>query len=180
MRQWDSRTLPGYKKSLLEKSGRLFYFDLRSTCDFHDNIRRVLFPENNHDRVIKNCTGPASWFGLLPLKCRTPVMLRDLNSHCIRCALLHEACKCTWGCWCRRSMDFTTRIAEFLPTTPERIPGLHNMTMCSRAKALERVLGTVATRYVGHAIIPYEAGGPVHMYCFPQSDCSTAFATMNG
>ncbi len=26
VRQWDSRTLPGYKKSLLEKSGRLFYF----------------------------------------------------------------------------------------------------------------------------------------------------------
>lgn len=46
-----------------------------------------------------------------------------------------------------------------------------------REKALERVLGTVY-EYVGHAIIPYEAGGPVHMYCFPQSDCSTAFATM--
>ena len=54
-RQWDSRTLPGYKKSLLENSGRLFYFDLRSTCDFHDKIRRVLFPDINHDRVIKNC-----------------------------------------------------------------------------------------------------------------------------
>ena len=29
VRQWDSRTLPGYKKSLLEQSGRLFYFALR-------------------------------------------------------------------------------------------------------------------------------------------------------
>ena len=28
VRQWDSRTLPGYKKSLLEKSGRLFYLSL--------------------------------------------------------------------------------------------------------------------------------------------------------
>ena len=28
VRQWDSRTLPGYKKSLLEKSGRLFYLPL--------------------------------------------------------------------------------------------------------------------------------------------------------
>ncbi len=26
VRQWDSRTLPGYKKSLPEKSGRLFCF----------------------------------------------------------------------------------------------------------------------------------------------------------
>lgn len=26
VRQWDSRTLPGYKKSLLDSSGRLFYF----------------------------------------------------------------------------------------------------------------------------------------------------------
>ena len=30
VRQWDSRTLPGYKKSLLEQSGRLFYFMLLS------------------------------------------------------------------------------------------------------------------------------------------------------
>ena len=26
VRQWESRTLPGYKKSLLEQSGGLFYF----------------------------------------------------------------------------------------------------------------------------------------------------------
>ncbi len=32
--------------------------------------------------------------------------------------------------------------------------------------------------YVGHAIIPYEIGGPVDMYYFPQPDGGTAFATM--
>jgi hypothetical protein len=68
-----------------------------------------------------------------------------------------------------------TRIAEFPANDQqEKIPPAQYSVL--REKALERVLGTMHG-YVGHAI-PYEAGGPLHMYYFPQSDGSTVFATM--
>jgi len=47
----------------------------------------------------------------------------------------------------------------------------------AKGQALEIVLGPMHG-YVGHAIVPYEIGGPVDMYYFPQADGGTAFATM--
>jgi hypothetical protein len=45
-----------------------------------------------------------------------------------------------------------------------------------KQEGLERILGPMFG-WVGHAIIPYEVGGPVHMYYFPQR-VGTALATM--
>lgn len=43
VRQWDSRTLPGYKKSLLEKSGRLFYFVCPHYCLEQRECEKIFF-----------------------------------------------------------------------------------------------------------------------------------------
>ena len=73
-------------------------------------------------------------------------------------------------------MGIITRITDFIArknggaTSPEEFHEL-------KGKGLERVLGPMHG-YVGHAIIPYEVGGPVDMYYFAQPDGSTAFATM--
>jgi hypothetical protein len=73
-------------------------------------------------------------------------------------------------------MGIVTHIADFLvrrsrgAATPELFDEL-------KQSALERILGPMHG-YVGHAIIPYQVGGPVDMYYFAQSDGSTAFATM--
>ncbi len=73
-------------------------------------------------------------------------------------------------------MGIITRITDFIArknggaTTPDEYYEL-------KGKGLERVLGPMHG-YVGHAIIPYEIGGPVDMYYFAQPDGSTAFATM--
>ena len=73
-------------------------------------------------------------------------------------------------------MGIVTRIADFLARryrgveTPEKYYQL-------KQAGLEAVLGPMHG-YVGHAIIPFEVGGPVDMYYFPQKDGSTALATM--
>lgn len=73
-------------------------------------------------------------------------------------------------------MGIVTRIADFLARrnrgaeTPQKYYEL-------KQAGLEKVLGPMHG-YVGHAIIPYEVGGTVDMYYFPQEDGSTAFATM--
>lgn len=73
-------------------------------------------------------------------------------------------------------MGIITRISDFLARknggaqSPDHYHEL-------KQEGLERVLGPMHG-YVGHAIIPYEVGGPVDMYYFAQPDGSTAFATM--
>jgi hypothetical protein len=47
----------------------------------------------------------------------------------------------------------------------------------AKEKALEKVLGPM-DKMVGHAIIPFEVGGPVDMYYFPSGIAGTGFATM--
>lgn len=46
-----------------------------------------------------------------------------------------------------------------------------------KLQGLERVLGKMY-HLVGHAIIPFQVGGPVDMYYFPNASKGTAFATM--
>ncbi len=46
-----------------------------------------------------------------------------------------------------------------------------------KKQALEQLLGPMHN-LVGHAFIPFQVGGPVDMYYFPQPDGGTAFATM--
>jgi hypothetical protein len=46
-----------------------------------------------------------------------------------------------------------------------------------KAQGLEKVLGKMHG-LVGHAIIPFQVGGPVDMYRFPNAIDGTAFATM--
>jgi len=46
-----------------------------------------------------------------------------------------------------------------------------------KSQGLERVLGT-SSELVGHAIIPFEVGGAVDMYYYPNGIVGTGFATM--
>lgn len=73
-------------------------------------------------------------------------------------------------------MGIVTRIVDFLAR--RRRSSLDpEVAYRLKQEGLERVLGPMH-EYVGHAIIPYEVGGAVDMYYFPQPDGTTAFATM--
>lgn len=58
----------------------------------------------------------------------------------------------------------------------EEIGGCKDFYNLKKA-GLERILGPMH-ELVGHAIIPFEVGGPVDMYYFPHVSPGTAFATM--
>jgi len=71
-----------------------------------------------------------------------------------------------------RLLDFFRR----KPVVPEYSEEACERDYDLKSAGLVRVLGPMH-EYVGHAIIPYDIGGPVDMYYFPQSS-GTAFATM--
>jgi hypothetical protein len=72
-------------------------------------------------------------------------------------------------------MGLVTRLTDFLTRRSRGVASPEEFDRLKQA-ALERVLGPMHG-WVGHAIIPYQVGGPVDMYYFPQRDGSTAFAT---
>src|SRR5690349_22673685 len=54
VRQWESRTLPGYNKGpLVERSAGLFFWNTAAAATFHEEIRRVLSGDVNHDKAMK-------------------------------------------------------------------------------------------------------------------------------
>lgn len=71
-----------------------------------------------------------------------------------------------------RILDFVRRLRVPKQPTPDEFERDYEL----KKEGLECVLGPMHD-WVGHAIIPYEAGGPVDMYYFPQPD-GTAVATM--
>jgi hypothetical protein len=73
-------------------------------------------------------------------------------------------------------MGVITRVADFKNRIRTGFASAEEYDK-AKAAALEKVLGRMHG-YVGHSIIPYEIGGAVDMYYFPQPDGSTAFATM--
>ena len=53
----------------------------------------------------------------------------------------------------------------------------YNQHCEAKRAALERILGPMHNM-VGHAVIPFQVGGAVDMYCFPNGIPGTGFATM--
>lgn len=63
------------------------------------------------------------------------------------------------------------------PEKQEFSPEEHEAAYASKKAGLESVLGEMY-HMVGHAIIPFELGGAVDMYYFPNHIAGTGFATM--
>jgi hypothetical protein len=74
VRQWESRTLPGYKKSLLEQSSRLFSFVPRQRPK---ESRSVLSGDVDYDKAMNSRRHEQAWFGPLPGYNKGPLVERS-------------------------------------------------------------------------------------------------------
>jgi hypothetical protein len=69
------------------------------------------------------------------------------------------------------------RVPTKQDSKPEFSDEVHNQHYEAKKEALQRILGKMHG-FVGHAIIPFQVGGAVDMYYFPNGIQGTGFATM--